>query len=145
MADYKLNIEVLPAFLLGGKANFVVKEIDNDNHIEFDIKRDNKNKDIYYVKFKSIEWEYLGLIKNNSNDNSLPIFIPNKNLNSTKPIVIQRFEVFKKLFLYIYYLNKLPTNIEITYTGICSVCRRKLTDPQYISIGIGKICLQKEW
>lgn len=138
---YKLKLEYLKPFILGGSANFIVKEKNNNNHIEFKTKKDAKDENILYVKYKSIDWEYIGYIKKNEN----MFFNVSVNKLYTKlniEDIITKSKIFRKLYLYIFHLNKLPDNIEILYTGRCSICNRTLTDPKYIEIGIGKVCLE---
>lgn len=136
---YKLNLINTQRYILGGRADFIVQDINTQDHIEFKVKQDAKNDKVFYVRYKSIDWIYIGKIEIY---NSLPIFrvsikgkfSDDENLKS---------QIFYKLILYIYYIENLPCNINILYTGTCSRCGRKLTDPEYIEIGIGKVCLEK--
>lgn len=135
---YKLNLENSQRYILGGKANFIVKDTNNQDHIEFKVRQDPKNESIYYIRYKGIDWYYIGYIIV-SQDKAL--FYPSIKGEMTDDNLLKA-DIFKKLILYIYHLNSLPKNIEILYTGVCSVCGRKLTDPIYIEIGVGKICLE---
>lgn len=141
---HKLSLENSQNYILGGKADFVVKDINNSNHINFKVKL--KENNIYYVSFKSIDWLYIGHIETKKiEEYNVPIFKPKKDLLSQKDkdSIIEKQIIFSNLIKYIYYLQQIPSNIEILYSGICSICGRKLTDPIYIEIGIGKICLGK--
>lgn len=137
MSLHNLKTEYLLQFILGGHSEFVVSQKDTDIHIEFKVTQ-KIGEEIYFVSYKSTVWVYIGLIKFKPYFD----FIPVKVTESVKPDTISRAEVFRKLILGISYLNKLPNNIEVFYTGRCSVCHRKLSDPDYIKIGIGPTCLK---
>lgn len=145
MELHKLNkIEYIQNYILGGRADFVISDITKDIHLNYTVTVDKRDASIYYVRFKSLESIYIGLIKItetkvNEDVYNIPKFTTKKFL---KEEYNYKAEVFNKLLLYIYYLNKLPNNIEFLYTGTCSICNRKLTNPKYIEIGIGEKCLQ---
>lgn len=149
MKIYKIEeIENIQNYILGGKSDFIVNEIEKDIHINFQVKRSSKDKEVYFVSYKTIEWKYIGFIRTYSLQGkesfyNIPIFFPVKESSNVTEDQIFKSILFRKLIIYIYFLNKLPDNISILYTGVCSVCSRKLTDPKYIRIGIGKICLEK--
>lgn len=139
------KVEYIQNYILGGTADIVVTDTIKDLHINYTITKDKKDDTIYYVRFKSHSSIYIGFIKTkevkvNQDVYNIPEFKKKSNLQEDYNY---KAEVFHNLILYIYYLNKLPNNIEILYTGRCSVCNRQLTNPDYIAIGIGEICLQK--
>lgn len=144
---HRLIIDKLPDFILGGWADFIVSEIGNTNHINFKVKQDPNRKDTYYVRYKSIDWKYIGYIKVKLNDPDRltykPLFFPCNKKDKMTDEMINIATIFKKLVLYIYHLNTLPSNIEVLYAGKCSRCGRELKDPKYIDIGIGPTCLKK--
>jgi hypothetical protein len=142
---YKLNLENVQKYILGGKADFIIRDINNEDHINFKVKKDVKNDRVYYVTYKSIDWLYLGKIEiyiNSKKDEK--DFVNFKALTTGKITedVKLKCEIFYKFILWIYHKETLPINIEVMYSGKCSVCNRKLTDPKYIEIGIGKHCLE---
>lgn len=132
---YNLTIEVLPDYIFGGKANFIIKELNSKDHIEFKIRQDVKDKNIYFVRYKSIDWKYIGIL--NKKDLRFFPVIEASELTKEKLDVT---EVFYKLMIFILQLKRLPLNLEVLFTGECSICGRKLTDPKYIKIGIGSTC-----
>lgn len=143
---HKLTLENSQNFILGGKADFIVSDINNNDHINYEVRQDVKQKNIYYVKYKSLDWVYLGYIRTTEVKTEdviyyIPEFFP--VIKRLTDQIIQKSSIFNKIILYIYYIQKLPSNIEIKYAGRCSICGRKLTDPAYIEIGIGKQCLEK--
>lgn len=144
---YQLSQEKLISYILGGKADFIVKEKDSAEHINFNVTKDPQNDKLYYVRYKSVNWDYIGCIRIYTTlvmgtDETWINFYPIKKekvQNENQPI---KAEIFRKLFLFIFVIGKLPSNLEIWYTGRCSICNRMLTDPTYIAIGIGKKCLE---
>lgn len=133
-------MESLPHFILGGTAEFILNEIETRNHIRFRVKVDSKDKNRYWVRYKPMgDWVYIGWIDISG---ELPVFHPLTLNVATPNEVIERADVFRKFILFIYYLKRIPRNLEVLYTGRCSVCGRTLKDPYYIKIGIGKICLE---
>lgn len=142
---HQLNLENSRNYILGGKADFVLSDVNNSNHINFQVRQDVKSLNIYYVKFKSIDWIYIGYIKTKEiyEENvkyNIPQFFP--VIKNVTDEMILKSSIFKKLIMYIYYIDRLPSNVEILYAGKCCMCGRKLTDPAYIEIGIGKLCLE---
>lgn len=139
MELHKLNLENAQRYILGGKADFVIRDINTQDHIEFKVRQDIKNNKIYYVRYKSIDWLYIGVLEI---WNDKPVFRVSIKGKMTEDMILKS-QVFYKFILYVYHILNLPCNIDILYTGVCSRCGRKLTDPIYIEIGIGKICLEK--
>ena len=137
---YKINeLEYIQNFILGGRANFVINDMETGDHIEFKVKR-KIDTEIYYVQYKSIDWVYIGYIHTvKVDDLNVPVF-KKKDIKGAERAVY----IFDLLIKFFYYIQRIPTNIEFLYTGICSRCGRKLTDPEYIRIGIGKVCLTKD-
>ncbi len=134
---FKLTMDSLPQFLLGGTAEFVLSEISNKNHLRFKIKRDTKDVLRYWVRYKTIgDWRYIGYMIDH------PLFVPEYHPQPSTEDSRVVSEVFRKFLLFIYHLKKIPSNLEVLYTGECCVCGRRLKDPIYIKIGIGKICLE---
>lgn len=143
---YKLSIENCQNFLLGGKADFLVKDIVNKVTLNYLIKQDYYNKKLYYIKYKSFDWLNVATlqIKELIIDNvqiNLPVFFPLNNVSDVK--IIEKSNIINTIILCIYYIEQLPFNIEIHYTGRCSICGRKLTDEISINRGIGETCMKK--
>jgi hypothetical protein len=134
-----LQVEYLDKFILGGSSEFILSEKETKNHIDFHVKQDSKNKSLYWVRYKSIEWIYIGRILLEPKI----LFHPLKVNTNTSNEIIEKAEVFRKFILYIFYVKKIPSNLEVLYTGKCSICHRTLKNPTYIKIGIGPECLKK--
>lgn len=143
MVNYVLNnVENIQNFLLGGHSDFIVIDKNTEKHINYRIKKNPKDATIYYITYKALKWVYLGYIKTiEISGYNVPIFHIDKKLKTEEEIL--KANIIKKLIMFIYYKNTIPENINISYTGKCSMCNRQLTDPIYIEIGIGKVCLTK--
>lgn len=143
-------MDSLPQFLIGGTAEFILSEIGNKNHIRFKIKRDVKDEKKYWVRYKAVgDWRYIGYIHYDLlregtfwilGTEPVAQYHPQPNTEDDRVIS----EIFRKFLLFVYYLKKIPSNLEVLYTGECCVCGRRLKDPIYIKIGIGKICLENK-
>lgn len=134
---YNIEFENIKTFLLGGKANFIVRNKTNDKHLNFTINKSKKketNKKTYFVNFKSTNLILIGNIV--IYNNKLTYFYPNIKID------IDAKKVFDKLFYFIFIKNQYPNNVEILYTGECCRCGQILTNPIYIEQGIGKQCLE---
>lgn len=138
---YLIEFEHLKAFLLGGKADFVLINKTNQHHLNYKIlfRSEVDNKKTYFVFFVSTKDIYIGNIT--IYDNKLDgYFYENKKTGGQ---YIKPLKIFVGLFYFIFRKNQLPNNVEIGYSGVCFVCNRKLTDPKYIAMGIGQKCLEK--
>lgn len=133
---YTIKYENIKPFLLGGKADFIVKNTKTNNHLNYVITKKELNEVdyIYYVYYKSHIKIYLGFL----NDKGI-IFTPDWKVEEKYH---KQRDIFGKLHNFIFNRNKYPNDIEIGYTGECSVCGRKLTNPKYIELGIGEWCLK---
>lgn len=146
METYELkDLSRVQDYILGGRADFIISDRNIDLHINFKVNIDSKDKNKYYVKYKSADWIYIGMI------NTKTIEIENVLLNyplfslSKKSLTkdqIDKGSIFSILIKYLYYIQTIPRNIQFLYTGRCSICGRKLTDPEYIKIGMGPTCLE---
>lgn len=142
---YDIEFEYFKKFILGGKADFIVRNINSGNHLNYKVLKHipkeneqiDETKEIYYVYFKSHKDIYLGnIIK--YKDNKILYFFGAKKFDNN---FSKELEIFVKLFYFIFRKNMYPISVQILYTGECSVCGRKLTNPDYIKIGIGSKCL----
>lgn len=137
---HTLKYEHIKDFLLGGKCKFILYNKDNKHHIQFNIKQ-RKPKDeedihiTYYISYHSHSDIYIGWI-----DKDTLQF--NRNTKLLDEEDLKKCTIFSKLFEFIFKRNKYPNNIEILYSGECSVCGRELTNPKYIELGIGEYCLK---
>lgn len=147
---YKLSEKHIKEYLLGKRANFVLENKTNGHHAEFSIsiKKDTEfsNRVVYNVFFKSNQSVYIGRITKEkilSNGENIIRY----NFWELKPShdnykdYYDRSKLFSIFFRLIFYNNKIPNNVNVLYTGQCSICGRKLTNPTYIDIGIGPDCL----
>lgn len=146
------DIDSIQSYILGGRADFILNDIEIDNHINFQSRRDSKDKSIYFIKYKSIDWIYIGFIRTKEIkiDNeiyNIPFFYPIKegviyNKIKTTKEQIEKSNIFSNFIKYVYYIGIVPRNLEVLYSGICCKCGRKLTDPLCIEMGIGETCLR---
>lgn len=130
--EYKIQYEHLNKYIFGGKADIILKDIRNNDYINFYILKNSKNFVVYYKTFKLIK---IGEIKHSNDFIILEPFKQNLDKDYTK--------IFIKFFNIIFIDKKIPNNIEVYYTGKCSICGRTLKNPKYIEIGIGVECLKK--
>jgi hypothetical protein len=130
--EYKIKYEHLSQYLFGGKADIILKDIRNNDYINFFIIKKFNTYIVYYKTFKLIE---IATIIITSNFYALNLNKNNIDKDYTK--------IFNQFFTMIYLERKTPSNIEVYYTGKCSVCGRTLKNPKYIEIGIGSECLKK--
>ncbi len=130
----------LRRFLLGGKAELILENQKTKNHLSFRIKIKYEVKSPYsYTYYVYCNKEYIGaMVEFMFNEEKLIGFHPklgNDEINKLGKI----FEGFIKLTMR---QNRFPNDCKAYHTGRCSVCNRVLTDPEYIEIGVGKICLE---
>lgn len=142
--EYEIKYEHFLKFLIGGEADFIITNLKTGNHINFifvhpkDTEKKKYNDNLYYIYYMSNKKIYLGAIHIFIDKGLVDSKISDK-LNEDE---IQKHYIFEHLIRYILWLKRYPKGVKITYTGKCSKCSRKLTDPKYIEIGIGKYCLE---
>jgi len=137
---YILEYEKLQDFMLGGKADFVIVNKNNEHRINYIIKKFPYNDNKFKVSYKShikIDIGYIVLESQNI------ISFQSIDFKHLAILSKERAETFKGLFNFVFVRNMIPNNVSVCYTGRCSICGRKLTDPEYIRIGIGKKCLEE--
>ena len=140
--EYTLEYDKLRKFLLMGNCDFVIKNNRNEHRINFLIKKDKEKDDIFYIKYKSHKWTYIGWFKKYHNQLR---FKDEFNFYPKEGMITQddnKYQIFKSFMEIIYIKEKLPNNVSVYYTGRCSKCGRTLTNPDYIKIGIGQWCLE---
>lgn len=133
------NITHLKKFLLGGKAEIVLENQVTLNHYTFFIKIKYQVKqprtNTYYVYCNNV---YVGALVDYDYDGKTAIgFNPkwgDEDCN-LKGNIFYKFIGFLRN-------DKLPKGAKVYHTGRCSMCNRKLTDPESIERGIGKYCLE---
>ena len=126
----EIEFKYLKQFILGGRAEIVVKNTRSGNHITYKILKSKTNDIAYQIKHLKI---YLGTYYSNINAFT---YTPNKIVQDSK-----EFKVIVKLIDFMFVQERLPIDVVVLSTGRCSVCNRTLKDPEYIKIGIGKYCL----
>ena len=130
---YLIEYKHLKAFLLGGKANFILRNIKTNNNLNYKIILSKNNEDIFNIYFKSTKWIFLGQINNSKQNFTINWMMP----KTYKKEAI----IFGTFYEIIFKEDRLPKGIEILYTGHCGHCGRLLTKPKYIELGIGQYCL----
>ncbi len=143
MEKYKLEYPILVKFLLGGKADFILHNLTSENHINFLIGKSDTNKywQVYYILDKKRP-QYIGAIITYKDfvEKDCYQYKPRHPLIGEDEVKMNH--IFSKFFEFVFKQDKIPNNCEVLYTGKCSVCHRKLTDPISIERGIGKYCLE---
>jgi len=140
------TLEKVITFIFGGRSLFTLVSKKTGKHLVFQVKKDKKNFKLFYVwsrvpdpkNSRHITMKYLGMIVYDHMDN---IFRKTK-----KSVGIEGDLHFRSFTWYWNILNKekrLPTNVTIHHHGRCSVCGRKLIDPESIERGMGKVCWKR--
>lgn len=122
--NHELPIERAYDYMLGGKAELVFFNKTKNTSVVFNINKQHPG--IWYVYYQTI---YIGFIRGD-------LFHP------AKDIAEETIHIFKRILSIV--VNKYThPDLAIMHTGICSVCSRKLTDPESIEWGIGPECRKK--
>lgn len=127
--NHKIKQENLKTYLFGGNADFILKDTRNNDYINYNIVK--YPNDIFRVYHKSAKKTYIG--------NIIGKIFTILDKEASNDIAT----IFSKFHYILIYTDKLPSNIDVYYTGKCSVCNRTLKNPKYIDIGIGIECLKK--
>lgn len=145
METYRISeIENIQNYILGGRAEFVIEDLESKAHITFTVRQDAKDETRYFVKYKSLDLKYIGIVKTKliefeGDKYNMPFFYPDKKHILTDNDR-EKQDIFAMLIKFIYYIELIPENINILHTGRCSICSRVLNDPESIRIGIGPVC-----
>lgn len=117
-------------FILGGKASFTIHQ-DPDKNFKYLVKTSEDKR----LGFVYIGGNYQGYI---TKSNGRYIFVVGKKGNPQyDPKLINGL---------LWVLNRgdnLPPQVSVFHHGTCSVCGRKLTDPESIKYGIGPTCRER--
>lgn len=123
--------EQVLTFMLGGKAQFVLWNQESGNRFEYVIKRSSKVETVWNVYY---DHTYIG---------SIYTWYEHLQFKIGKGIIPDKLPV--KAIMW--YLEKLihnpvsiPDNVVVYHLGMCSVCKRKLKDPESVKRGIGPEC-----
>lgn len=128
-------------YIFGGKAIITLQSKATNNHYTFKISS-NKNKDVYFVSVLNgsdniKSYMYLGTIFNKNEFRLTKKSPVDENATSVKGFRWFFDNLLKCNF------NNLIKQLDIYHEGKCGVCGRKLTTPESIVRGIGKICFSK--
>lgn len=148
--EYEITeLSHLQNFLLGGKAMFTLRNEKSGNHIVFSFrKQDVKYKHIFPIKLTPTQYIYvhkhskiyLGYFQCKLDvDPPITWIHPNSKLYEDEMVY---YRIIMNFLMMVFSIGKMPKGLKIYYNGKCSICGRKLTDPDYIKIGIGKYCLE---
>jgi len=127
---------IVPEFLTGGKAIFTVNN-DKGEHFTYRIKS-KADKKIYFASLltgpnNTSDYTYMGLFLPDSF--SLRITRGSRYSYDTKSI---------KVFIWACKMvgeeKTLPEGYDINHIGFCCRCRKPLTEPESINIGMGPHC-----
>lgn len=136
--DYEItDYSHLKKFLLGGKAEFTLKNIKSGNHYTFQLRQ--KDGGCYFLFVILQAKIYLGFLS--SFEEKIIHISRSPNIYEDQ---YKYFDILKNFLDIIFEKNQLPKGIQIFYTGYCSVCNRKLKDPESLVIGIGSECRKKK-
>lgn len=134
---YPGEVLKIPPFVLGGKAEFSIENLDSGRGFKYKVIKMKDNKKDYVDKFfVYVDGDYAGLLsvysagklywsqgkKGTQSENSPPI---------------------KGLYLALDSNGVMKRPMVLYHHGKCSVCGRKLTDPKSIEYGMGPECRKK--
>lgn len=126
-------------FILGGKAEFKICQkpyANDDRTIEYRYKvisaESHKGWYVYVYSNDIKKYVYAGFLTRRL------VFTQGKKGNMS-PTATE----IRGLIWAITHSNDYPENVGVYHLGRCSVCGRKLTDIDSLSIGVGKVCLKK--
>ena len=128
-------------FITAGKATVSLKSLRTGKHFTFKIDQAKDNKDMFFVKVLNGsdnswtgDWMFLGTIFSTS----APTLRAGKKGRPDAPS-------FKALEWTLENLLRgaISDELEIWHEGQCGMCRKPLTDPTSIEIGLGPICRAK--
>lgn len=128
--------------MFGGKAEFVIENVNTKNRFLYQITMAQNNKELFFVRTKKITTDrteitqknYSGYVIHKYNDYIYHKGKRGQLTNKDKPIVALMYTV-KHL-----QTNKLPECVVVKHTGRCALCGRRLTDDKSIERGFGNTC-----
>lgn len=129
-------------FLLAGKANFTLQNIDSGNRITYYIRRTknfNPRKKYYFVSVLTgnnnyRDYTYIGML---ADDNfSLNFYLTKNSKHKEDSISVKGFRWL------INHINNFPDNMKFYHEGRCAKCGKKLTVPESIKSGFGPECVK---
>ncbi len=119
------------AFIVGGRAQFVLWNQDSGNRFEYKVLHSTVVDTAWNVYHKGV---YVGTLYNVNGEVSFRI---SKGVTRESLWVKAITWYLKRL---IYTPKTIPSNVVLYHLGRCGVCGRKLKDPESIRIGIGPVC-----
>lgn len=126
--------ELLPEhaleYMLGGNAILILVSENTDKCFRYRIKQ--KSPDLYYVSIYP-SGEYIGFIRRDFSGDLT--YAP-------KGDTAEDIQAFRWTFVRLLQ-KKIPKELHLLHTGICSVCSRPLTDAESLELGIGPVCRKK--
>lgn len=146
MTDTTNKIELINPlqFMLSGKAIFICHNIHTDNKYKYKVYKAD-HKQIYYVSvYLNGEYNYIGIIKLNINNTTIPnkpipIYIYSNKSN------IPKYSASIKGFDYIIthlVNNNISSSYKFYHVGKCGRCGRPLTTKESIQQGYGAECIK---
>ncbi|MNL91286.1 hypothetical protein D3C81_10170 [compost metagenome] len=129
--------ENIKEFLLGGKCECVIKNLETENSFNYKliVAKDDNFTFFVYVKVGK-EHVYAGILK----------VLPNnryKYIKGSKGSIDPQDTSIQALMFTLTRALVLPNQIVVLHLGTCSRCGRKLEDAESIARGMGPICLKK--
>ena len=129
-------------FFFAGKAIVTLKNIHTGNRFTYKVTKARGDKNIHFISVfvgtdntNPYAYSFIGTVfEHNSFKYSSKAKMPLK----AKPVAIIN------TFLSFLSNNSLPKGVEMWHEGKCGCCGRRLTVPESISSGFGKLCLEKK-
>jgi hypothetical protein len=123
-------------YILGGRAVFTVKSLRTGDHLTYRVNETEKGSGRYFVSAKVGDlFLYVGILK--SWHGVYDLYTTAKSRVGKESLAVRTFE-----FILGRYINSYRPHSEISiyHRGVCSRCGRRLTDPESIAWGMGKVC-----
>jgi len=127
--EHIIEHQLLERFIYAGRANFTIEDKEFDTKLVVYVKENKTIPGLYWVRSNE---QFLGTIFQSR-------FIIKDNEQNR---LNRKAHAFMRFFI-LMLTNRLPETIVVYHHGTCGRCRRKLTDPESITTGIGPECVKK--
>lgn len=136
-------------YIFAGKAEFTLKSNVTGKHFTYRVVKsswypDPEARVVYYLSGSDNEndFAYLGILNKYKRDSDSLTMMRVRHTDNSPD---ERSPVFSAIAWFCRTMNctKIPDNVEFMHSGKCSACGRKLTTPESIQTGMGKICAEK--
>ena len=137
------NAAAAEAFMMAGKSTVTLKSAASGVHFTFKIDK-AKDADLFFAKVLTGsdnswngDWMFIGTIRPMSHTGGFQLNAGKKGRQSAISFKALQFT------LNCLRAEQIPNMLEIWHEGQCGMCRKPLTDPTSIELGLGPVCRAK--